>query len=368
MNGAKRISRFVNAVAAASLGCILGFPTLGYADQDEIYGDDFDGFDPPPCDAGLPTQPADPKDYAKALDLCSVVAPGAQTSGLVGASLSKVDGTGSPAVSSHAVRPHFGSGTQPRFGTSIVMLSSGSAAGSGDVSPAFVAFEPGDNHGISSALPADWLAANGNAIPRPPACPAVPVSLARDPVMLTLNVRVPGNAHSFSIDVNYFGADFPEWVCSSLNDVFVALLDSSYNGLPSNPVDKNLAVSAEPGSLGLPLGAYMAYANTGLFRQCVNGHMGCESGSVAAQINTCASTAGLALTGMDTAHPGACDPNSTVGGGTGWLVMRGNVVPGETMTLRFALWDSGDGFSDSLVLLDHFRWSPLATVPGITLP
>jgi hypothetical protein len=29
---------------------------------------------------------------------------------------------------------------------------------------------------------------------------------------------------------------------------------------------------------------------------------------------------------------------------------------GETITLRFAIWDSGDGFYDSLVLLDAFEW------------
>ncbi|SFN21778.1 hypothetical protein [Dokdonella immobilis] len=365
MKRTKGLSRFLHAATAC---CSLVFSTSAHADPDEIYGDDFEGFDPPPCDMAIPTQPGDLKDYAKAMDLCSVYAPGAQTSGVVSAVLSRVDGTGSPAASSYAVRPRFGTGTLPTFGDSTVVLSTGAAAGQGDTAPSFVAFEPGFNHAISSALPGDWLAANGNAIPRPPNCPAVPVNLAHDPVMLTLNVRVPGNAHSFSVDVNYFGADFPEWVCSPLNDVFVALLDSTYAGSPANPADRNLAASTEPGSGGLPLGAYLAYANSGLFRQCINGNMGCESGGVAAQINTCTSTAGLVSTGMDIAHPGACDSNSLAGGGTDWLVIRGNVVPGETITLRFGLWDSGDGFSDSLVLLDHFRWSPLTVSPGMRLP
>ena len=33
------------------------------------------------------------------------------------------------------------------------------------------------------------------------------------------------------------------------------------------------------------------------------------------------------------------------------------VQPGSIITLRFAIWDSGDGILDSLALIDNFRWS-----------
>jgi hypothetical protein len=36
-----------------------------------------------------------------------------------------------------------------------------------------------------------------------------------------------------------------------------------------------------------------------------------------------------------------------VSGGTDWLDLRGNVVPGEIITLRFAIWDTFDGLVDS---------------------
>ena len=66
--------------------------------------------------------------------------------------------------------------------------------------------------------------------------------------MLTLQIRVPSNAHSFKLSTNFFSAEFPEWTCSSFNDFFVVLLDSTYAGDPPNPMDKNLAFYQPPGT------------------------------------------------------------------------------------------------------------------------
>ncbi len=49
---------------------------------------------------------------------------------------------------------------------------------------------------------------------------------------------------------------------------------------------------------------------------------------------------------------------------TGWLVTSGNVVPGETIEIRFAMWDTGGGWYDSVVLLNNFVWSLDASEPG----
>ena len=62
-----------------------------------------------------------------------------------------------------------------------------------------------------------------------------------------------------------------------------------------------------------------------------------------------------------------CETNNTAGGGTGYLTSTGNVVPGETIELRFAVWDSGDGRGDSVVIFDNFMWSPTAVAPS-TVP
>ncbi|HST27796.1 MAG TPA: choice-of-anchor L domain-containing protein [Rudaea sp.] len=332
--------------------------------QDEVFGDDFEGFMYPACDAGLATNDNDPNHYAAAMDLCAGVTQQSGKPGLIDATLTRADGTGSPSNVSYAIRSQFGSANTPQYGASMVVLSTGHAAAVGQVAPSFSAFDPGVTVGTSSGMPADWLALHGGTPPVAPGCPDISGTTANDAVMLTLTIRVPGAAHSFSTAVNFYAADYPEWVCSPYNDIFVALLDSVYDGTLANPSDKNLAQYFATGSNVYPLGVNLA-RNTGLFRQCVTGTTGCLSGNFGT--NTCTDSASLAGTGMDFSDPGHCDGNSVVGGGTGWLVLRGNVVPGEVIRLRFAIWDVSDGSLDSLVLLDNFHWSTQTVTPGVTL-
>ena len=163
--------------------------------------------------------------------------------------------------------------------------------------------------------------------------------------MLKVRVRVPTNAQSFSVSAKFFSSEFPEWVCSSFNDFFVVLLNSAYNGLPGNPSDKNIA-KYTTGNNVYPVGANLAHGNTGLFTECVNGTTGCSA--TPGTINTCTGTSGLTGTGFDLADPSNCDgANRLVGGATAWLTVKGNVVPGETMDLRFAIWDTGRSRSRS---------------------
>jgi len=186
--------------------------------------------------------------------------------------------------------------------------------------------------------------------------------------MLTLRIRVPGNTRSFSVAANFLGADYPENLCGPYNDVFVALLDSNFAGAPTNPADKNLATYTAANLDLYPVGVNLARTNPGLFTQCVNGATGCLYGS-SGSTSTCTATSGLTGTGMDTPaiDEDVCGAsNGVVGGGTDWLVLRGNVVPGEIIQLRFAIWDSGDPYYDSLVTLDKFRWSHVVTTPGAT--
>ena len=56
--------------------------------------------------------------------------------------------------------------------------------------------------------------------------------------MLTLKIRAPTNARSFSVRTQFFSAEYPEWVCSEFNDFFVALTDSAAD----NPADGNIAI------------------------------------------------------------------------------------------------------------------------------
>ena len=335
------------------------------------------------CDQGLASNTTNALDFAKAIDICQTSTEQDSKWGVISGSLSRTNGMGTPDPRGHAVRPRFGTGLLPQGGVSLAILSTGAAAGKGDQNPAYTSFagytHVGDQacptflgstaSGRSCApYPADFLGANNGVLPNAPGCePPSTATLANDPVMLTLRIRVPSNAKSFKLSSNFFSAEFPEYTCSPFNDFFVVLLDSTYAGTPANPTDKNLAFYLPPGSADqVPVGVNLAFGNTGLFTQCVNGETGCstsEPGSIA----TCTSTAHLTGTGFDDPSPGDCATSSLVGGATGWLVTSGNVTPGEIITLRIAIWDTSDHILDSLAVIDGFQWSIDVAQPGTVI-
>jgi hypothetical protein len=65
--------------------------------------------------------------------------------------------------------------------------------------------------------------------------------------------------------------------------------------------------------------------------------------------------------------PGSCGANNLLGGGTGWLVTAGNVVGGEIITLRIAIWDTSDEIYDSVAIIDNFQWSVDSSTPGTVI-
>ena len=352
-----------HALATGLLASALASPCHAGAIVDEIYGDGFDGFDASVCDSGLSSNSQAPDDYARALDLCQKATESGHAPGLISAAFTLASGAGIPATASHAIRPAFGTNNTPRHGAALVVLSTGAAAAPGDLNPAYQAFDPGVDNGTLSDVPADWLAANANAIPHAPGCPEPHFNYAIDPVMLTLRIRTPSNARSFALDANFFTVDYAEFVCSPFNDMFVALLDSAYTGTPANPDDKNLATYTMPTLARYPLDANLARDATGLFTQCVNGTTGCSSQNIQT-MSACTGTSGLVGTGLDVATPNRCDADSLRGGATGWLTLRGNVLPGEIITLRLAIWDTSDYLEDSAILLDHLRWSASSVTAG----
>ena len=365
VNGASRLKLFCNNAATVA----FEVPANGLDDDCDGEIDEA----PEVCDVALPSNSGDPIQYAAAMDLCQTTTELGPDWGLISASLTLSDGTGAPSTLSRSIRSAFGSGNGPLAGAAMAVLSTGTAAAPGQTNPNHAAFQVGLDTGTQSPAPADWLAANGGVFPHPAECPAAQSATAFNPVLLALRIRVPNNARSFRLAASFLGSEFPEWVCSPYYDFFVALLDSGFEGLPANPVDKNLAFYRTPGGLVYPVGVNLAWGDTGLFTQCVNGPTGCASNAVAGTISTCAGTSGLSGTGMDVSNPpaipgepGWCGASNLTGGGTGWLVVRGNVEPAEIIDLRIALWDTSDGIYDSVILLDDFRWSVDVAEPGTT--
>jgi hypothetical protein len=133
-----------------------------------------------------------------------------------------------------------------------------------------------------------------------------------------LLLDVPTNAKSFSFDFNFMSAEYPEFVCTTFDDTFIAYLESD----------------AFTGNVSFDDAGNRVSINIGFFDVCAT-----EDGG------DCVGDADLAGTGYD-----------GVGGGTGWLTTTAPVVPGEKIALTFMIWDEGDHVYDSLVLLDNFRW------------
>ena len=319
------------------------------------------------CDQGLPSNSGNGMDFAKAMDICQVSTDVEKKWGVISATLTLADGTGVPDPEGHSIRPKFGANVVPQGGVSLAILSTGGAAAKTDVAPVYHDWVSYTHTGTNtSGYPADFLAANGGTLPNAPGCPDPSGTTANDPEMLTLRVRVPTNAKSFKLSTNFYSAEFPEWTCSSFNDFFVVLLDSTYLGDPANPTDKNLAFYQPAGTtMKVPVGVNLGFGNTGLFTQCVNGATGCTGSP--STITTCTGTNLLTGTGFDDPNAGSCDAGSLEGGATGWLVTSGNVTPGEIITLRIAIWDTSDHAWDSLAVVDGFQWSTDTAQPGTVI-
>lgn len=319
----------------------------------------------PLCDAGLASNDNNPLNYAKAIDLCQFTTENPPLSqkiwGVISGNFQLANGGNNPSANSRSIRPQFGTNVLPQAGQRIALLSSGNASYPNQNNPAYVAWQTGTNTGTSSPAPADWLAANGNAFPNAPGCPAAGSTTAFNPMMLKLRIRVPTNANSFSTKLNFFSSEYPEYVCTAFNDLVVTLVDSTDNG---NPSDKNIAIYTTQNNQEYPIGVNLVKAAAGLFSQCQNGTI--SQCGAPANYNGCVSTNQLVGTGFNTNIASGCGDNGFMGGGTGWLTMSGNVTPGETMEIRFLIFDVGDQFWDSAVVLDNWQWSVQAAQPGVT--
>jgi hypothetical protein len=312
--------------------------------DDDCSGGVDDPFDD--CDGTLEYTSQDPIDYARAIDLCQTTtlnAVGAsKTWGLISAELRLANGTGTPATQSHAIVQEFGSVLGPRKNTSFVLLSTGLAAAPGQPYWQFGTPEGGTDTGTVSPVPPGFPTNKAG-------CPLPFGSLAFNPTNLKLTVRVPTNAGTVAFDQGFYSAEYPEYACSTFNDLWVTLLTTGASGIANN---KNILFDAQgtPGSV-----------NLNFFDRCVAGPTGCFGGS--SGFNFCSGgSAELAGTGYDGAAA-PCGPPSSVGGGTGWLATEAPVVPGEVMVIEFVIWDSSDGIYDSASILDNFHWEP-GTVVG----
>jgi hypothetical protein len=365
---------------------------VGNAIDDNCNGkaDLLDTADAMPCDGGLASDSIDAVDYAKAIGICRTATENPpllkdKTWGLISAQLLRADGTAlGNEHRGHSLRDKLGGAITTLEGQRMVVLSSGMAADATQTDPGPNGGAPGGGNVSTSQgsevdiksctqpyCVEDWFStANpplkaANALPVAPSCgsgTAGEPEKARDSVMLVLRLRAPTNAEAFSFNSYFLSAEYPEYVCSTFNDQIIALVDTPA-GTPSipNPKDKNL-MTYNDGSQRWPIGINIA-KGTALFKVCESQstNPGCWDSDVSPA--SCAlGAAQLAGTGFEKASssPGGC----LIGGGTYWLTTAGNVLPGQIVEIRIAIWDVGDTAYDSLVVIDGFKWMPGATLPG----
>jgi hypothetical protein len=347
----------------------------------------FDSLDTVACDSGLMSNSTNPIDFAKALGICRQTQEQPlllkdKTWGLIDAKILRADGSPLQDFEAISIRPGFGSiSPSTTEGSSVVVISSGSASDATQTMPGPNGGPLGGNVSTtqmpdsmvdisSTTFPhtvKDWYATPNpplkaaNALPNSPGCTTAPTPTANDSVALYLRLRAPTNAKAFSFNSYFFSAEYPEFVCTTFNDQFIALVDTP-NGTPkpiANPIDKNLMTYTQGGQQW-PIGINIA-KGTSLFAVCDSQTSNplCWDTDVSASSCSLGSSQ-LTGTGFE---KGGFD-NCTIGGGTYWLTTAGNVIPGDIVELRVAIWDVGDTSYDSLAVLDGFQWLTNATLPG----
>lgn len=141
---------------------------------------------------------------------------------------------------------------------------------------------------------------------------------------VTITLKAPIGAKSFSFDFNFFSAEYPEYVQQNYNDTFYANIEapSTNNGATTNIAfdSNNASIEVDNNYFQNP---FHPISNRG--------------------------------TGFDRS------------GSTSWLRTSWPIEGGETFKLTFSVHDEGDAIYDSLVVIDNFQWHEYDSV-GTTDP
>lgn len=264
----------------------------------------------------------DPLHAAMALDLCQTQQ--GDSWGLVSAHYKQIDGQSLPATSAanlgHGVLDAYGPNVSVQRGKKMLLLSTGTARRPNDYGFADLATQ--GNKDYTSAYP-PGVPFNSQS------CPAQQTGEPHDAISLQIKMRVPTNATELSFDVKFYTMEFPAWICSDYNDIFLARMTPA--PASSSPLMTN---NITFDSKGEPLSVNNVLLDV------------CTPQSAGGKMFTCsAGTSELSGTGFE-GHAA-----------TSWLSTTAAVKGGETITMDFGVMDAGDGVYNSSVLIDNLRWT-----------
>lgn len=304
------------------------------------------------CDQGLDIASSAAEDAARAIGLCKFTSMNKRDWGVIEARFTTADGSGNlDSPLQVGLLPKFGVAV-PRAGSSILALSSGVARAPD---------QPGYTRPLSDGFGADRA---GHTPPTgfPKAssvCPRTIFDAASRRVFnqaaLEVKLRVPTNAFSLSFDSIFYSYEYPDYICSPANDFFITLLEPHDKGDGDIVFDTN----------GDPIGV-----NTGLLAVC---DPTLQSDTTTKQFECKQGTALLKGTGFGSGEytqPSVLlgETQGEGGASTGWLTTLAPATAGSIITLRFAVWDTGDAAMDSTVLIDRFAWSVQQPMTASTMP
>jgi hypothetical protein len=283
------------------------------------------------CDDALAVDSADPMDGARAVELC-VKQSDPKKWGVKSAKWVLPNGDAPTAAEpnfdlGHGLLSAFGPNVNAQAGKRMLGLSSGTARQPTDPGYQDVqGYDKGYTCGAPAGFPKDS-----------PACPGVTTGEPHDGAGLEVVIHTPSNARGFSFDFDFLTYEWPSFICSSFNDLFVALLSPK----PSGQADANISFDKQGNIISV---------NNVFLEAC-----GCSNGppcSAGGKSFTCLlGDAGLVGTGF------GADSAGSDHGSTYWLSSKAPVVPASDITIRWGVYDSSDGILDTTTLIDNWRWT-----------
>jgi len=234
------------------------------------------------------------------------------------------------------VAAKFGTAVNPLAGANMAFLSTGLAVDKSSAS--FVEPQEGTDLVNAGTNPLPTLKGASNC------GQAGTVTNVQDYTELVLQLKAPANAQSFSFQFHFFSAEYPEYVCTRYNDEFLVIVQSS-------------KTYTQPTNISFDAKMNPITVNSGFFIVCTNG-------ATPQTMNCTHPVSEIAGTGFDD-DDGAGQP---IGGSTGWLTTTAPIAPGEDVTLRFVIFDEGDGAYDSSALIDNFKWGATSVTGPSTGP
>lgn len=287
----------------------------------------------PTCDANIALDDADAKNGARAIDLCNftVETPAnkkQKTWGVIDSQYVRADGTPFSPGLQVGIEDGWGPNVHVQGGQRMLVISSGHARTSS---------QPGSCGTLSCQ-------SNPGVTPPPgfpqdnPNCP--PSADINDDVGLQVKIRTPTNATGYSFNFKFYSFEYPEWVCNNYNDQFIALVSPP----PMGSINGNISFDSMHNPVSVNLGFFDVCDPAGIGSYAAD----CFSNCPSPPNPYCPSgTAELQGTGFDVWDDA---------GATSWLKSQAPVKGGSEITIRFAMWDTGDQSWDSTTLIDNFQW------------